>query len=103
MSFAEKTLHCIDCGNFFKFSVEEQSLHASHGFLNEPRRCPSCRKAKKAEHIHSESDNEDSGSRRQLFPVTCAQCGKVTRVPFQPRDNKAVYCSDCYVKSRVGK
>jgi CxxC-x17-CxxC domain-containing protein len=103
MSFAEKTLHCIDCGKFFVFSVEEQGVHASHGFLNEPRRCPPCRKVKKTEHPHNDSESEESGSRKQLFSVTCAQCGKATRVPFQPRQDKSVFCSDCYVKSRVGK
>jgi CxxC-x17-CxxC domain-containing protein len=31
-----------------------------------------------------------------MFPAVCAQCGKDTQVPFQPRGDKPVYCSDCY-------
>jgi len=27
-------------------------------------------------------------------------CGKNTQVPFEPRDGRPVYCSDCYSKSR---
>ena len=31
-----------------------------------------------------------------MYPAVCAQCGKNTEVPFQPRGDKPVYCSDCY-------
>jgi CxxC-x17-CxxC domain-containing protein len=33
---------------------------------------------------------------RQMYPAVCAQCGKDPQVPFQPRGDKPVYCSDCY-------
>jgi CxxC-x17-CxxC domain-containing protein len=33
---------------------------------------------------------------RQMYEVTCANCGGVARVPFQPRGDKPVYCSDCF-------
>ncbi|HEU5343170.1 MAG TPA: CxxC-x17-CxxC domain-containing protein [Ktedonobacterales bacterium] len=28
--------------------------------------------------------------------ATCSSCGREARVPFQPRGDKPVYCSDCY-------
>jgi CxxC-x17-CxxC domain-containing protein len=31
-----------------------------------------------------------------MFSATCATCGKEARVPFQPRGDKPVYCSDCF-------
>jgi CxxC-x17-CxxC domain-containing protein len=31
-----------------------------------------------------------------MFSVTCSQCGKEAQVPFQPRGDKPVYCSDCF-------
>jgi CxxC-x17-CxxC domain-containing protein len=37
---------------------------------------------------------------RQMFPTTCAECGKDTEVPFEPRGDRPVYCSDCYRKIR---
>jgi CxxC-x17-CxxC domain-containing protein len=103
MSFAEKLLLCVDCAKIFTFTVEEQELHASHGFINVPRRCTSCRKTRKTERNKNESDYEDSNSQRPMFPVTCTQCGKTTRVPFQPREGKPAYCSNCYIKTRVGR
>jgi CxxC-x17-CxxC domain-containing protein len=96
MSFQEKSLTCSDCGRTFAFTVEEQEFFSSKGFTNEPKRCPSCRQARKAER----SGNSGSGygrSPRQMYPATCAQCGKTTEVPFQPRGDKPVYCRDCFV------
>ena len=31
-----------------------------------------------------------------MYPAVCAECGKDTQVPFQPRGDRPVYCSDCY-------
>ena len=103
MSFAEKLLHCVDCKINFHFTVEEQEFHASRGFPNAPERCPACRKKRKAAHLNYQHTDEDNSSSRQMFPVSCTQCGKATRVPFQPRQNEAVYCSNCYIKTRVSK
>ncbi len=98
MSFQEKSLQCSDCGANFTFTTEEQEFFASKGFTNEPKRCPSCRQARKTERNGSGTGNYGYKSQRQMFPATCAQCGKETQVPFQPRGDKPVYCSDCYNK-----
>lgn len=103
MAFAEKLLQCIDCRKTFTFSVAEQEFHASRGFPNAPCRCPACRLAKKTRHVTNENASEDFLSRRQVFQVTCTQCGKVTQVPFQPRKGEPVYCSNCFIKSRAGR
>ena len=34
--------------------------------------------------------------RREMFVATCSSCGREARVPFQPRGDKPVYCSDCF-------
>lgn len=93
MSIQEKHLTCSDCGMGFTFTAEEQEFFRSKGFTNEPRRCPACRQARKASR-----PGGDSGfrSRRQLYPAVCADCGKETEVPFEPRGDRPVYCSDCY-------
>ena len=92
MSFQDKSLQCADCGATFTFSVEEQEFFQSKGYTNEPKRCSSCRQARKSERY----GNSNYGSRRQMFPATCAECGKDTEVPFEPRGDRPVYCSDCY-------
>ena len=47
MSYEEKSLKCSDCGTTFTFTIGEQEFYAAKGFTNEPKRCVSCRKAKK--------------------------------------------------------
>src|SRR5512138_2504092 len=103
MPYAERTLTCRDCGRTFPFTVEEQEFHAQKGFTNDPVRCPECRAARKAERGESRGGYSGGGfggsySRepRVMYPAVCASCGKDTEVPFQPRGDKPVYCSDCY-------
>jgi CxxC-x17-CxxC domain-containing protein len=36
------------------------------------------------------------GGQREMYTATCASCGNEARVPFQPRGDKPVYCSDCF-------
>ena len=97
MSFEDKSIQCSDCGATFTFSADEQELFASRGYTNDPKRCPSCRQARKSERY----GNRSYGSPRQMFPVVCAECGKDTEVPFEPRGDRPVYCSDCYRKVRM--
>ncbi len=99
MSFQDKTLQCSDCGATFTFSASEQEFFQSKGYTNEPKRCPSCREARKAERFGDSA----ARPRRQMFPAVCAQCGKETEVPFQPREGRPVYCSDCYSKVRPSR
>jgi CxxC-x17-CxxC domain-containing protein len=35
--------------------------------------------------------------------LQCADCGRETSVPFEPRQGRLVYCSDCYRKVRAGR
>jgi len=99
MSFQDKSLECSDCGVTFTFSSEDQEFFQSKGYTNEPKRCPECRRTRKTERY----GNNTYGVPREMFPVTCAECGKSTEVPFQPRGDKPVYCSDCYRKVRPAR
>jgi CxxC-x17-CxxC domain-containing protein len=114
MSFQDKSLVCSDCGATFTFTASEQEFYAEKGFTNEPKRCPTCRQARKSDRGgggggsrggSSSGYGYGGGSRpqRQMFPATCAQCGKSTEVPFEPRGDKPVYCSDCYSKMRPSR
>jgi len=101
MSFTDKSLQCADCGVTFTFTAEEQEFHQSKGFTNEPRRCQSCRQARKSQR-DSFGSGGSGGSRydRQMFPAVCAECGVDTQVPFEPREDRPVYCSSCYNKNK---
>lgn len=100
---SDKTLTCRDCGTSFVFTSGEQDFYAAKGFTNEPTRCPTCRAANKARRNGGSAGYASSGSsdytrtERQMYPAICATCGKETQVPFEPRLDKPVYCSDCFV------
>ena len=100
MSFEDKTLQCSDCGTTFTFSASEQEFFQSKGYTNEPKRCPNCRQARKAERLGSGGGGFRT---RQMFPAICAECGRDTEVPFEPREGRPVYCSDCFNKIRANR
>jgi len=97
MSFVEKSIKCSDCGSTFTFSASEQELFAQRGYTNDPKRCPLCRAARKTQ---GNSFSGYSQPSRQMFPAVCAECGKGTELPFEPREGRPVYCSNCYSKVR---
>ena len=33
---------------------------------------------------------------REMHKATCGDCGKDCEVPFEPRQDKPVYCSECF-------
>ena len=95
MSYTDKTLTCWDCGASFTFGASEQEFFASKGFENEPKRCPECRASRKMQRGGGYS-SRGYGYQREMHPVICAACGASTQVPFEPRNGRPVYCSDCF-------
>ncbi len=104
---------CRDCGQDFIWTAGEQEFYAQRGLTNEPRRCPDCRRARKSQSGgggyasgggYGEGGYGNSGGydrpQRQMFAAVCSECGKETQVPFQPRGDKPVYCSDCFASRR---
>lgn len=90
MIHQDKTLVCKDCGTEFVFTASEQDFFEEKGFTNEPQRCKACRDARK----------NNNNPQREMFDATCSSCGKKCKVPFRPRDDRPIYCRDCYSKQR---
>ncbi len=90
--FQDKTIACKDCGQNFTFTANEQEFFAEKGFTNEPQRCKPCRDARKRG-----SSNGGRGE-RQMYSAVCSECGKQCQVPFEPRNDRPIYCSDCFRK-----
>jgi len=106
----DRTLKCADCGVSFVFTVREQEFYQERNF-SEPRRCPSCRAARKTGRQGEQSSRgfgSPSGERRfqgdrparPMFDIVCDGCGKPAQVPFKPREDRPVYCKDCYEAHR---
>jgi CxxC-x17-CxxC domain-containing protein len=121
MSYTDKTLVCSDCQAEFVFTAADQQRHSERGYTNEPKRCPDCRSKRRASGPGGGGGGGGGGgygggrsgggggrggfgggSRgpRELFPTTCAACGKQTEVPFKPTEGRPVYCRECFQSKR---
>ncbi len=113
MSYADQTLTCRDCGKEFTFTGSEQELFVQKGYNNYPSRCNECRAARKSQRGGQASDGESGSNRREsysgggqsrgpreMFSAICSECGQTAQVPFQPRTDKPVYCSNCFEQQR---
>jgi len=109
--FADKTLTCVDCGQQFTFTADDQEFFATRGF-GEPKRCRTCRANRRVERDGGGGMGNGGGGamsyssgprpQRQLFDAVCASCGQATQVPFQPRGDRPVYCRDCFDAKKPG-
>jgi CxxC-x17-CxxC domain-containing protein len=86
----DKMLACRDCAKEFLFTAGEQDFYQAKGLLNEPQRCPTCRANRRRE--------RQGLPAREMHQVTCASCESTTFVPFLPRLDRPVYCSNCFEK-----
>ncbi|MBS2001833.1 MAG: zinc-ribbon domain containing protein [Cyanobacteria bacterium SZAS LIN-5] len=87
MSNIDKILNCCHCNSAFVFTSGEQDFFKAKGLTNEPKRCPNCRIL-----VRVQRSGKDVGTTAE---VACADCGSQTRVPFQPKGYRPVYCSAC--------
>jgi CxxC-x17-CxxC domain-containing protein len=88
----DKTLKCKECGDDFIYTMGEQVYYQERGFMNHPQRCKTCR------------DNRKNAARgpREFFSATCYGCGGEAKIPFEPKTDRPVYCSDCFAKPLTG-
>jgi CxxC-x17-CxxC domain-containing protein len=97
--YQDKNIVCRDCGEEFVFTSGEQEFYASKGFDNEPTRCKPCRGRRKGGRSE-QGGSYDARPRRELFTVVCDDCGQETQVPFQPSQDRPVYCRECFGRRR---
>ncbi len=102
MTYEDRNLTCAECNSEFVFSADDQQYHADKGYENDPKRCPSCRQAAKRDRGGGGSGGGGGGygGPRQMYDAVCASCGSACQVPFQPRQDRPVYCSDCFSKDK---
>ena len=66
MSYTDRTLTCVDCSVEFIHSAADQEFYAEKGFVSDPKRCTSCRSARRAMRESSGQDSRDIGGPRPL-------------------------------------
>jgi len=106
VTYVDRTLNCVDCGVEFIHSAADQEYYQQKGFVSDPKRCTSCRASRRASRDGGYDVREIGGPRgyergddrpnREYFAVVCSSCGNQAQVPFKPRMDRPVYCSDCF-------
>ena len=97
VTYTDRTLTCVDCGAVFVHSAEDQEYYATKGFVSDPKRCPSCRAARRSMRETGEgTPRSASAGPREYFAAVCSRCGNQAQVPFKPHMDRPVYCSDCF-------
>ena len=106
VTYVDRTLNCVDCGVEFIHSAADQEYYQQKGFVSDPKRCTSCRASRRASRDGGYDVRDIGGPRgyergddrpdREYFAVVCSSCGNQAQVPFKPRMDRPVYCSDCF-------
>ena len=90
MDTVDRELVCRDCNATFLFSAGEQDFFRKKGLSNEPKRCPNCRLS-----LRARKRAEAGEPTQKLTEVRCSRCNAPTKVPFEPKGYKPVYCVIC--------
>jgi len=100
LAYEDRALTCVECNSEFTFTADDQQFHASRGY-QDPKRCPSCRQNRRSDRGDFGGGGGGGGSfSRTMYDAVCADCGSQTQVPFLPRQDRPVYCSDCFAKQK---
>lgn len=110
-TFVDKQVQCRECGKEFVHTVADQEEAAARGHFHTPSRCPDCRAARRqrrgdtapAPAAEAAAGASGGRQRREMHSAICAECGAHAQVPFVPRNDRPVYCSNCFEKVRVAR
>ncbi len=106
------TATCGDCGNECQIPFQpkdDRPVYCRECFQNQkPKNIFGCTRFVKrsSDHGRSSYGRNDRGSRfgggsrddrpRKMFTATCGDCGNECQIPFEPKNDRPVYCNDCF-------
>ena len=100
------TATCGDCGNECKIPFkpkDDRPVYCNECFQNHK---PQQRSGGSRFDRGSGYGRNDRGSRfsrgsrgdrpREMFTATCGDCGNECKIPFKPKEDRPVYCNECF-------
>ncbi len=105
MSYQDRTLTCQDCGQSSRSLRKTSSITPRRATPTSPSVARVAARPAVAAAVVADGGGYGGGggggygrAPREMHDAVCAQCGKQTQVPFLPRGDRPVYCSDCFQK-----
>ena len=88
------TTTCGDCGNECQVPFkpkEDRPVYCRECFQNHKPQRPSGG----GRFGRNDRDSRDRRP-REMHTTTCGDCGNECQVPFKPKEDRPVYCTDCF-------
>ncbi|KAF6243077.1 hypothetical protein C6988_05145 [Nitrosopumilus sp. b1] len=98
------TATCGDCGNECQIPFkpkDDRPVYCRECFQNhKPQRSGGSRFGRGSSYGRNDRGSRFRGSRgdrpREMFTATCGDCGNECQIPFKPKDDRPVYCRECF-------
>ena len=100
------TATCGDCGNECQIPFkpkDDRPVYCRECFQNHkpPQRSGDSRYGRGSSYGRNDGGSRfSSGSRdnrpREMFTATCGDCGNECQIPFKPKEDRPVYCRECF-------
>jgi hypothetical protein len=74
VAFVDRTLTCVECGQEFTFTADDQEFHSRKGY-QEPKRCPTCRAARRTGNGGGRGGGGGGYSSRPMYDAVCDNAG----------------------------
>ncbi|HUU49083.1 MAG TPA: CxxC-x17-CxxC domain-containing protein [Nitrosopumilaceae archaeon] len=88
-----KPVYCSDC--FRQHKPQDSENDRGSRYSSDNRGSRYSRDDRGSRYSRDDRGSRDN-RREESTTVTCSDCGTECQVPFVPRNNKPVYCSDCF-------
>ncbi|MDH3657301.1 MAG: hypothetical protein OEM77_04105 [Nitrosopumilus sp.] len=98
------TATCGDCGNECQIPFrpkDDRPVYCNECFPNhKPQDSGRSRFSRGSGYGRNDRGSRFRGSRddrpREMFTATCGDCGNECQIPFRPKDDRPVYCNECF-------
>ena len=96
--FVPKTDRPVYCSDCFRQNKPQDS--GSDRYSRNDRESRYSRNDRESRYSRNDRSSRSRDDRKESATVTCADCGTECQVPFVPKTDRPVYCSDCFRQNK---
>ena len=96
--FVPKTDRPVYCSDCFRQNKPQDS--GNDRYSRNDRESRYSRNDRESRYSRNDRSSRSRDDRKESATVTCADCGTECQVPFVPKTDRPVYCSDCFRQNK---